>query len=303
MKVNLGAVAIGATALTLALSSAAAADPHAAKPASAAKAGTTVTIGQVDPGTTIACPALTVVQAASVGPSYTVPAGGGVITSYSHKANATAGQVRVVAFTSGGVNTWNLVGKSTLSTVTVNTLNTFATRVPVPAGAQLGLQTTSSGMGCAFTTGAAGDVFHYNFAFNPDTQTTLAATVYPAGARSNVSAVVESDADHDGFGDVTQDACPGLASTQAACPVPDTIITKKPAKVSTTSYVKIKFRSTVPGSTFMCSLDGKRFKPCSSPYTKRLGLGRHKVKVQAVSPLGLVDPTPAIAKFRITARH
>jgi hypothetical protein len=35
-----------------------------------------------------------------------------------------------------------------------------------------------------------------------------------------VQATVESDADHDGYGDVTQDQCPTNASTHGACPAP-----------------------------------------------------------------------------------
>jgi hypothetical protein len=35
----------------------------------------------------------------------------------------------------------------------------------------------------------------------------------------DLSATLEPDADHDGFGDETQDQCPTNASTQGACPV------------------------------------------------------------------------------------
>jgi hypothetical protein len=35
----------------------------------------------------------------------------------------------------------------------------------------------------------------------------------------DVSAVLEADADHDGFGDETQDQCPTNGTTQGPCPV------------------------------------------------------------------------------------
>jgi hypothetical protein len=41
----------------------------------------------------------------------------------------------------------------------------------------------------------------------------------PFDERVPVSAVIEPDADNDGFGDETQDKCPQSASTQAECPV------------------------------------------------------------------------------------
>lgn len=40
-----------------------------------------------------------------------------------------------------------------------------------------------------------------------------------AGLQEAVSAVIEPDADNDGFGDETQDQCPQSATTQAPCPV------------------------------------------------------------------------------------
>ena len=46
-----------------------------------------------------------------------------------------------------------------------------------------------------------------------------------------VQATVESDADHDGYGDVTQDQCPTNASTHGACPLlPATSTPKKKCK-------------------------------------------------------------------------
>jgi hypothetical protein len=50
-----------------------------------------------------------------------------------------------------------------------------------------------------------------------------------APAKIPLAAVIEADADNDGFGDETQDACPQSATTQAACP-PVTLSTSKQVK-------------------------------------------------------------------------
>ena len=48
-------------------------------------------------------------------------------------------------------------------------------------------------------------------------------------------------------------------------------VTKSPAKKSAKRQAKIKFTS-VPGATFTCAVDGKRAKPCASPFKKRYTL-------------------------------
>ena len=310
MKKKLGAAALGVTALCLGLSSTASADTLLDHPGSArghvatskikttvAKAGTSVSLGKVvTTGVTCGTP-LTAVQTttAPTSPSYTMPFAG-VITSFSYGANAAPGQVRAVVVVPGAPGHFTVVGKTALQAVTPNVTNTFPTRVPVPAGAFLGGQVTAGAMLCAEPSGGA-DGISYGV-FNPDASSDFA----PTGSgpyRWNIAAVIESDVDHDGYGDATQDACPESAATQAACPAPDTIVTTKPSRRTSDQFVKIKFTSTVAGSTFQCSLDGKAFKTCASPYEKRLSFGNHKLKVQAISPVGIVDPTPAKVKFRI----
>ena len=63
---------------------------------------------------------------------------------------------------------------------------------------------------------------------------------------------------------------------------------------------KIKFSSTVAGSTFTCSVDGKAAKRCTSPFKKKFKVGKHTVVITATSAVGIVDPTPAIVKFKVT---
>jgi hypothetical protein len=62
----------------------------------------------------------------------------------------------------------------------------------------------------------------------------------------------------------------------------------------------IKFSSSEQGGSFRCKLDGKPYRPCSSPKTYRhLDDGKHKVKVQARDAAGNLDPTAAVRKFKI----
>ena len=271
----------------------------AAAPAPAAAAAAT-SHGEVMPvaGTGFDCGDLTGVQTASGAgaPSYTVPSDG-VVTGFSHRANATPGAVRGLvmrATTTPAVKT--IVGRSALVPTVPSTLMTFPAQIPVVAGDLLGIQVTA-GMTCAFA-GVPGDSHAYSMD-NPDTTSTFTQLSSVDGNRWNIGAVLEPDADKDGYGDVSQDLCPQSAATQAACPAPDVTITKAPKKKTTKRRLKIAFTSTVPGSTFTCAVDGKRARACTSPFKRKYSYGRHRVVVTATSPGGLVDATPAVVKFRV----
>ncbi len=121
-----------------------------------------------------------------------------------------------------------------------------------------------------------------------------------ADFHANIRAVWEPDTDGDGYGDVSQDLCPQSGLTPAACPAPETTVTKSPKKRGTHRTAKIAFTS-VPGATFTCAVDGKAAKPCTSPFKKKYKYGKHTVLITATSAVGIVDPTPATVKFKIKA--
>jgi hypothetical protein len=304
------AAALGAASLTLALPAVATADPvtaggpaprHAGAPRPVAAKATGVVVGQIAALPTSCGSAFTLFMSAESGPpSFTIPSNG-VLTTWSHLANATPGSARLVVVGPSAVPGHRTVlGTSALQPVAVNALNSFPTRIPVTAGTAIALQTTVPGMACVGATVVGDAVAGAAAPYDPATNVDLPNSVAQAGIRINVAAVLEPDADGDGYGDVSQDACPVSAQTQAVCPAPDTKIKKQPPRVGHNRFVTIKFKSTVPGSTFTCSVDGKKFKPCSSPFDKRLGLGRHKVKILATSGVGIVEAKPAVVKFRIT---
>jgi hypothetical protein len=117
--------------------------------------------------------------------------------------------------TATSATTFTVDAETAAINVPKNGVLTTPSRVPVKAGQRIGDYWASpSNVTChsADTNGAVlftlGDIGPgQSFTFNQDTGDT-----FP------LSAQLEPDADHDGFGDETQDACPTDAGTQGACP-------------------------------------------------------------------------------------
>jgi subtilisin-like proprotein convertase family protein len=109
-------------------------------------------------------------------------------------------------------------------------------------------------------------------------------------------------ADWGGGGTITAGWSLSVTAPAPAPPVPNTTFTKKPAKkvFTTTSKKKVTFgfTSSVAGSTFVCKVDAKAAKPCSSPWRFKAGLGKHKVTVTARAG-GVSDPSPATYRFKV----
>ena len=92
---------------------------------------------------------------------------------------------------------------------------TYNVRVPVAAGDLLGLTGTPQTLMCS--TPNAGDTITLTSGdLRPGATVNLAST---GNAALPVVATVEPDADHDGYGDDTQDGCPQSALSHATCPV------------------------------------------------------------------------------------
>lgn len=104
--------------------------------------------------------------------------------------------------------------------------------------------------------------------------------------------------------DVVQDlyvggfTAPRLISVDAI--PPQTAITEGPSGPVRTTSVSFSFRSSDPGSSFECRLDGATFSECSSPRTFfGLAEGLHVFRVRATDAPGNVDPTPANRTFTV----
>jgi hypothetical protein len=190
-------------------------------------ASAAVQLGQVSPLNPVPCPPNSnSVQISTVqGLNYQVPIPGGVITSWSHRggANTTpqpslpgSGRLQIWDRMTGTAN-FTLIGRSELETFTAGVV-TFLTRISVDPGDRLGLRTVEANTGCGIpdfpsTTGIGSETNA------PDPNPGDMRTLNPRnGFRLDVAAVLEPDADADGFGDETQDLCPGQAGPESGCP-------------------------------------------------------------------------------------
>jgi hypothetical protein len=199
--------------------------------ASGSSATAATSIGQLDPGTpTGSCLGVSSwVQSTEAGPpSYIVPAGRWVIVSWSHRANSASGRelgVRVWR-TTATPGSYTLVGAGALRTLTPGGINTLYERITAFGGDILGLRVGNppatildlgGGASCASTAGA-GDSIRYGIAASepPSGSTSPLPALLPVN-RLNVTARLEADADSDGFGDETQDTCPGTAGSASGC--------------------------------------------------------------------------------------
>ena len=166
-----------------------------------------------------------IVQSATAGPpSYAVPAGGGVITSWSFQAAADGSMGKMIVFRpTAAPDQFIVVGKTDPQTFTA-AVQTFATRISVQAGDLLGMRMTApspDGAQCLLSTPSVGDQIRFNIDTpEPPDGSTQTLNNNLSNLRILVAAAVEADADNDGFGDETQDQCPTDASTQGTCPVP-----------------------------------------------------------------------------------
>ena len=223
-------------------------------------------------------------------PSYTVPAGGGVITSWSTFAPAGQGgtQVKLGVFrpTAPPPTQYTTVGASAVQTLKADSVNAFPTSIPVQSGDTLGLLIVAGGYNCVIIdTGSPQDRTEREEGalFDVGSVNTYNDPSQPA-RRINVAATVEADANGDGIGDEP----------------PETKITKGAPKKTDKNKVKFKFSSDDPGASFQCKLDKKPFKGCKSPKTiKHLEQGKHTFSVRAVDADGNRDPTPAKDKFKV----
>jgi hypothetical protein len=84
---------------------------------------------------------------------------------------------------------------------------------------------------------------------------------------------------------------------------PRTSFTRKPRHTLRTHKRRARavfgFRSSEPGSTFTCRIDGGLVRFCPPRLKKRFGPGRHVLRAMAVDVAGNVDKTPATFRFKV----
>jgi len=227
---------------------------------------------------------------------YQVPFAG-VITSVSSWANSNPNaKIQAVFVTATStLTTYAVSQRSPVFTLAPDQLNSFPVRIPVAARALLALRTVSGQPRCEGPGGSVDQDFLGSLDGTATTWTSVGSHLHVI---VNISAVWEPDEDGDGYGDVSQDRCPALAAVHDPCPAPVVTVTKAPKKRITGHRVKIRFAADVPGSTYACSIDGRAFKGCGSPFKGRFLLGTHTVRIMATSPVGVAGQ-PVTVQFKV----
>ena len=99
------------------------------------------------------------------------------------------------------------------------------------------------------------------------------------------------------------DPTPALQSVTLTAGInatPDTTITSNPATLTNSTSAAFTFISSLPNSTFSCSLDNAPFTACASPKNySNLTAGSHIFQVRAIDAGGNTDPTPASYSWSI----
>lgn len=143
----------------------------------------------------------------------------GVVTSWQMTASAVkafAEAVKVMRPTPSPI-AFQVIAESGYGEVRAGT-NTFATRLPVQAGDRFGLYGIEGALTCN-PAGTVADKMGFE-AGNVTPGSPFSSSAEHSEELSPVSVSIEPDADHDGYGDETQDACPQDASTFLRCPAP-----------------------------------------------------------------------------------
>jgi PASTA domain/Domain of unknown function DUF11 len=202
----------------------------------AAPASASTTLGALPPDSSTvssSCDDFLVWQAAETGAGLTVPSGSWVITSASIQdvASGASGRSSKLKLLRPAPSRTSLdvVGDVTIPMGTTGAVATVSgLHVPTQGGDILGLAGTAGSGGPCYYQGAFSDYLH---ATGPGGDVPVGAHVTntypdsPTGYRVDLQATIEPDADADGFGDETQDACPGDPSLHEAPCVADVTLT------------------------------------------------------------------------------
>ncbi|HEY5977188.1 MAG TPA: calcium-binding protein [Solirubrobacterales bacterium] len=191
-----------------------------------ASAAPPLTLGQSASSTAGGCTLCTAVQfATAAGSPYLIPADGVLVRAGFYVGPTTEAsdfaQARAFSKTGAGNAVVTAEGtKHPLDGLDVG-LHTFFERIPVAVGDVLGARFDSTpnvnGTPATFTTPSPLDEAGTTvFPTDPELGDGFATSVF-GSQRVNVRALFEVDEDHDGYGDTSQDLCPGSPVGGAAC--------------------------------------------------------------------------------------
>jgi hypothetical protein len=177
------------------------------------------------PGTTASCE---LVPLSEGGVSQVAPTDG-VITRWRVVGGSGPMKLRVVRPQGGG--SYLFVSSSPVESPATTGLQTFNTSQPIQAGDYIGLEleSASATLGVDQEHQAPIGTSAAPFPGPIADGATGTPEMVAEQARGYLNADVEPDADHDGFGDETQDQCPTNAAVQGACPPPVVVDTTPPS--------------------------------------------------------------------------
>ena len=242
----------------------------AALVATPASAGATTTIGSNLAGSAtvgrVCNPSCTFAQSAL--PPSSQAAGGvlaphdGVVVRWRIKTGGggtvqEARTVRLRITRPGSSDTRTGAGAGPYTVAPSNQISTYDVRLPIQAGDALGLDCCVDSQTYVLASTATAVTLNWNPALVDGAPARLGSP-FPPPRELLINADIEPDADHDGFGDETQDLCPTDASTAGVCPRPATT-TGQPAAEALLSYVtvgKLKLGKRIT-YRFVCSAECK----------------------------------------------
>ncbi len=157
----------------------------------------------------------------------------GVITSWTTYAGTTATQMKLDVLRpdpASGAEHFIVEQKDVLRDIpATNARVTFTgLHLPIAAGDFIGVYVPPAGAFCLSYTdpscpdaggGACAQEIYHHLIGDPAIGSNAFLNNVQSTGVMNASAIVEPDADGDGFGDESQDGCPGNAAAQGACPV------------------------------------------------------------------------------------
>jgi hypothetical protein len=99
------------------------------------------------------------------------------------------------------------------------------------------------------------------------------------------------------------DPTPGTRAFTVDTTAPDTAIASHPKPKTKSRKSSFTFSSSEPGSSFLCSYDGKPYAACTSPFTTpKLKPGRHRFDVISTDAVGHRDQSAATFFWKVTKR-
>lgn len=241
-------------------------------PGAAASAATPTLLGQTATSSTGSCGLCSVFQFADSGSpnTYAIPSDG-VLTKFLVYVGTEinpADEVQLRTFRRNSPTSATVISagaQHSLSGLTGGSSHSFLERVPAHAGDALGARfhiTASSidATPASFSTASASDVAYYQLGSVSDPA--VGDTFSPASSsthyRANVAAWLEPDADHDGYGDISQDLCPGSPVSTSACTgsLFGSALQGAPTFWGACGYACLRVQKTVGGVSTAAPVDG-----------------------------------------------